>query len=229
MQVRVARVIIIVVALVVVVLLRKFIKRLIFIIILLGVAFFLYGLFSPSGAAHLWYGIKTFPQRVASFFGGAVVLPYGEAQPSVVTPSPVEVPAESSSSKSEPLPSLPVPAEKIETPAVEAADSVEVAERFATSQRRASGRETFAREIREKIDTTVEIVEPLPVEPIVEPTVVVESPSPAPVASPPAPTSTKVNTSATASVPAQSTVSAGLSAQDIRDAEELWGMLSGRE
>ncbi|MDR0860731.1 MAG: hypothetical protein LBO09_07335 [Candidatus Peribacteria bacterium] len=68
MPTRVARIIIIAVVIVLLLLLRKYLKRLIFIIILLGLAFFIYGLFSPSGASRLRYGVKTFPQRMASFF-----------------------------------------------------------------------------------------------------------------------------------------------------------------
>ena len=35
--------------------------------ILLALAFFIYGIFSPSGAARLWYNVRTFPNRVASW------------------------------------------------------------------------------------------------------------------------------------------------------------------
>ena len=35
--------------------------------ILLVLAFFIYGIFSPSWAARLWYNVKTFPQRMASW------------------------------------------------------------------------------------------------------------------------------------------------------------------
>ena len=48
-------------------LLRKWIKRLIFIIILLALAFFIYGIFNPSWASRLWYNVRTFPQRVTSW------------------------------------------------------------------------------------------------------------------------------------------------------------------
>lgn len=75
-----ARLLIILVVFMILFLLRHFIKRLIFILILLIVAFFIYGLFSPSGAAKVWYGVKTFPQQVASWFGGEDVLPYFEYQ-----------------------------------------------------------------------------------------------------------------------------------------------------
>ena len=48
-------------------LLRKWIKRLIFILILLVLAFFIYGIFNPSWASRLWYNVRTFPQRVTSW------------------------------------------------------------------------------------------------------------------------------------------------------------------
>jgi len=73
-----ARFLIILVVFLVLFLLRKFIKRLVFILVLLGVAFFIYGLFSPSGAAKLRYMVKTFPQEMASLFGGEAVLPYDD-------------------------------------------------------------------------------------------------------------------------------------------------------
>lgn len=38
----------------------------IFILILLVLAFFIYGIFNPSWAARLWYNVRTFPQRVTS-------------------------------------------------------------------------------------------------------------------------------------------------------------------
>ena len=65
-----ARVIIIVVILLVLVLLRKFIKRLIFLIVLLAVTFFIYGLFSPSGASKLRDKLTNFPQWLASSLSG---------------------------------------------------------------------------------------------------------------------------------------------------------------
>ena len=47
-------------------LLRRWIRRLIFILILLALAFLIYGIFNPSWAARLWYNVRTFPQRVTS-------------------------------------------------------------------------------------------------------------------------------------------------------------------
>ena len=47
-------------------LLKKWIKRIIFILILLALAFLIYGIFYPSWAARLWYNVRTFPQRVTS-------------------------------------------------------------------------------------------------------------------------------------------------------------------
>lgn len=60
-------IIIILIAILIVWLLRKWIKRLIFILILLCLAFFIYWLFSPSWASRLWYNVRTFPQRVVSW------------------------------------------------------------------------------------------------------------------------------------------------------------------
>jgi hypothetical protein len=210
MPVWVARIIIIVVVLVLLLLLRKFIKRLIFIIVLLGLAFFIYGLFSPSGAARLWYGVKMFPQKVAAFFGGEVVVPYVES----------------------PLPEVEVlvPSEEIETPALDeeiATSSLDVATSFTASQRRSAGIEAFSRKVYEKIAAMPAVEEPLPVEPEVEPVSVpvVSSGAAAPVVS----TSTSSASSSPTKVPPSSkgsTTPSGLSAQDIRDAEELWGMLS---
>lgn len=61
-------IIIILLAIILIWLLKKRIKRLIFIVILLVIAFFIYGLFSPSWASKLWYNIRTFPNRVVSRF-----------------------------------------------------------------------------------------------------------------------------------------------------------------
>ena len=47
-------------------LLKRWIKRIIFILILLALAFFIYGIFNPSWAAKLWYNVRTFPSRMAS-------------------------------------------------------------------------------------------------------------------------------------------------------------------
>ena len=60
-------IIIVLLALLLIWLLRKWIKRLIFIAILLVLAFFIYGIFNPSGASRLWYNVRTFPQRVTSW------------------------------------------------------------------------------------------------------------------------------------------------------------------
>ncbi len=57
---------------------RNVIKRIIFFIILLAMAFFIYGLFSPSGADRLRYNIKNIPNMVASFFGGDDFISYDE-------------------------------------------------------------------------------------------------------------------------------------------------------
>lgn len=67
---------IILVAILLVWLLRKWIKRLIFIILILWLAFFIFGLFNPSGASRLWYNIKTFPDRVVSRFSDKSFLDY---------------------------------------------------------------------------------------------------------------------------------------------------------
>ena len=60
-------IIIILLALLLIWLLRRWIKRLIFILILLVLAFFIYGIFNPSWASRLWYNVRTFPQRVTSW------------------------------------------------------------------------------------------------------------------------------------------------------------------
>ena len=58
-------------------LLRRWIRRVIFILILLALAFFIYGIFSPSWAARLWYNVRTFPQRVSSWISsGSEFLDY---------------------------------------------------------------------------------------------------------------------------------------------------------
>ena len=44
--------------------------------ILLVLAFLIYGLFSPSGASRLWYNVRTFPQRVMSWTSDQVFLNY---------------------------------------------------------------------------------------------------------------------------------------------------------
>lgn len=61
-------IIIILLAIILIWLLKKWIKRLIFIAILLVIAFFIYGLFSPSWASKLWYNVRTFPNRIVSRF-----------------------------------------------------------------------------------------------------------------------------------------------------------------
>lgn len=48
-------------------LLRKWIRRIIFILILLALAFLIYWIFNPSWAARLWYNVRTFPQRITSW------------------------------------------------------------------------------------------------------------------------------------------------------------------
>jgi hypothetical protein len=70
-----AWIIISIIVLLLLILLRKFIKRLIFIFVLLVIAFFMYGLFNPSGANTIWEQIKSFPQWVASFLGGEYTIP----------------------------------------------------------------------------------------------------------------------------------------------------------
>ena len=60
-------IVIILLALLLIWLLRKWIKRLIFILILLVLAFLIYGIFNPSWASRLWYNVRTFPQRVTSW------------------------------------------------------------------------------------------------------------------------------------------------------------------
>lgn len=69
-------IVIVVIALFLVWLLRKWLKRLIFIVIILVIAFFIYGLFSPSWAAKLWYNVRTFPDRVVSRFSDQTFLDY---------------------------------------------------------------------------------------------------------------------------------------------------------
>lgn len=59
-------------------LLRKWIKRLIFIIILLWLAFMIYWFISPSWAAKLWYNVRTFPNRVSSWLSEKRFLNYEE-------------------------------------------------------------------------------------------------------------------------------------------------------
>ena len=45
--------------------------------ILLALAFFIYGIFSPSWAAKLWYNVRTFPQRITSWISsGSEFLDY---------------------------------------------------------------------------------------------------------------------------------------------------------
>ncbi|MDR2190952.1 MAG: hypothetical protein LBP53_07470 [Candidatus Peribacteria bacterium] len=76
-----ARVIIVVIGLLLLIFLRKFIRRLIFILILLAISFFMYKFFSPSGAEKISYVLRTFPQYVASFLGGKAVIPFTPTNP----------------------------------------------------------------------------------------------------------------------------------------------------
>ncbi len=70
-------IVIILVAVFLIWLLKKWIKRIIFILILLALAFFIYGIFSPSWAAKLWYNVRTFPQRITSWISsGSEFLDY---------------------------------------------------------------------------------------------------------------------------------------------------------
>ena len=55
---------------------RRWIRRILFILILLCIAFFIYWIFSPSWASRLWYNIRTFPQRVTSWFSNQSFLDY---------------------------------------------------------------------------------------------------------------------------------------------------------
>ena len=70
------RVVIVILAVFLVWILRRWIRRLIFILILLCLAFLIYWLFSPSWAARLWYNVRTFPQRVTSWFSSQTFLDY---------------------------------------------------------------------------------------------------------------------------------------------------------
>lgn len=67
---------IILVAIFLIRLLKKWIRRLIFIAILLVIAFFIYGLFSPSWASKLWYNVRTFPDRIVSRFSDKNFIDY---------------------------------------------------------------------------------------------------------------------------------------------------------
>lgn len=69
-------IIIILVAIFLIWFLRKWIKRIIFIAILLVLAFFIYGIFSPSWASRLWYNVRTFPQRITSWVSNQTFLDY---------------------------------------------------------------------------------------------------------------------------------------------------------
>ena len=73
-----ARFLIIFIVLLIIFLFRKFLRRLIFVIILLAIAFFIYGLFSPLGASRLWYNIKNFPHRLSASFGWATYVSYDD-------------------------------------------------------------------------------------------------------------------------------------------------------
>ena len=57
-------------------LLRRWIRRIVFILILLGIAFFIYWVFNPSWASRLWYNVRTFPQRLTSWFSDQTFLDY---------------------------------------------------------------------------------------------------------------------------------------------------------
>ena len=72
----VVRIVIILVAILLIWILRKWIKRIIFIAILLCLAFFIYGIFSPSWASRLWYNVRTFPKRVTSWVSDKTFLDY---------------------------------------------------------------------------------------------------------------------------------------------------------
>lgn len=69
-------IVIILVAILLIWLLRKWIKRLIFIILILWLAFFIYGLFNPSWASRLWYNVRTLPDRVVSRFSNQTFVDY---------------------------------------------------------------------------------------------------------------------------------------------------------
>lgn len=70
------RIVIILLVILLIWLLRRWIKRLIFIAILLCLAFFIYWLFSPSWASRLWYNVRTFPRRVTSWVSDQNFLDY---------------------------------------------------------------------------------------------------------------------------------------------------------
>jgi hypothetical protein len=98
----------IVVVFILLVVLRKFVKRLIFIIVLLGITFFIYGLFNPSGAGKIRYYVQTFPQKIASFLGGEPYLSYKEFQ--------LTLPSDNNPETSVPSPDTSVPSTGAEQP-----------------------------------------------------------------------------------------------------------------
>lgn len=69
-------IVIIILAVFLIWLLKKWIRRLIFIAILLIIAFFIYGLFSPAWASKLWYNVRTFPDRLVSWFSNKSFVDY---------------------------------------------------------------------------------------------------------------------------------------------------------
>lgn len=105
--------VIITVALLLLILLRNFIKRLIFLIILVAIAFFIYGLFSPSRASNAWYSVKSFPQRLSSFIDKNVL---GNTVDDISLPEINILP-------SDPSPEIPEPTVNIIPPATDQNES----------------------------------------------------------------------------------------------------------
>lgn len=69
-------IVIILVAVFLIWLLKRWIRRLIFLAILFIIAFFIYGLFSPTWASKLWYNVRTFPDRIVSWFSSKNFVDY---------------------------------------------------------------------------------------------------------------------------------------------------------
>ncbi|MDR2416405.1 MAG: hypothetical protein LBD75_07610 [Candidatus Peribacteria bacterium] len=214
----------------------------IFILILLGITFFIYGLFSPSGAGKLRYYVKTFPQKVASLFGGDPYLSYDEFQllpsienPVVVTPSlntplpssGTEQPKEEKNSSPsqllnqiqnilQPATSSSVPIQPSESVQSVSASVDSSSQPFTGSSEPTQSPSEPVEIPSEPVEVPSELVE-VPSEPVEIPSELVEIPS-KPVGNSPVPPS---------SSSVQQTVN-GLTAQEIREAETIFGMLLGK-
>ena len=184
-------------------LLRKFVRRLFFIVMLLVIAFFIYGLFSPSGAARLWYNVKSFPQRVAFWMGGTEFVSYDSWD----VASTAVVGVSSTTTKPFMIVSRSEKSVTLGTISAQVRDRVQPPSSIVGQKSEGDSLVVAEMEPSLPVRETLPVVGELPEkQPLLPPQTTPKVPSPSNTSSSPA-------------------ITSSLSAQDIRDAEKLFGML----